>query len=86
MADPTMSRTDAAELCAEPYPTWAEAMESARVLRAAGWRVIEYPEHLPRRPDGLVTVASVYHPETGDSPGDVLAAEVSPPPHDPGAG
>lgn len=70
---PRIRPADAAELCAEPYPTRREAIAVARQLRSAGWVVIEHSDHPPRRPDGLVMVASVYHPTTYESPGDLLA-------------
>lgn len=73
-SDPRIGRRDAEEMCAEPYPSRQEALEVAQRLRAAGWVVIEHAEHPPRRPDGTVTVASVYHGVTYESPGDLLAS------------
>jgi hypothetical protein len=70
---PEIGPLDAAELCAEPYPTRREALEVARRLRSAGWVVVEHAEHPPRRPDGLSMIASVFHPVTYESPGDLLA-------------
>jgi hypothetical protein len=45
----------------------------ARRLRAAGWLVVEHAEHRSRRPDGLSMVASVFHPVSYESPGDLFA-------------
>lgn len=70
--EPGIGELDAAELCAEIYPTWSGALQIARRLRAAGWVVVEHAEHPSRRPDGLVMVASVYHPRTYESPGDLF--------------
>lgn len=78
--EPDIGPLDAAELCAEAYPDRREALAVARRLRAAGWVVVEHPEHPARRPDGLAMVASVYHPSTYDSPGDLLAPGPEPEP------
>jgi hypothetical protein len=71
--EPGIGPLDAAELCAEPYPSWREALAVARRLRAAGWVVVEHARHPSRRPDGLAMVAGVYHPISYESPGDLLA-------------
>jgi hypothetical protein len=71
--EPRIGPLDAAELCAERYPSRREALAVARWLRAAGWLVVEHADHPPLRPDGLVMVASVYHPVSFESPGDLLA-------------
>lgn len=70
---PRIGVRDAAELCAEVYPTWNDALQIARRLRAAGWVVVEHARHRSVRADGLVMVASVYHPVTYESPGDLFA-------------
>jgi hypothetical protein len=73
--EPTISRQDAIDICAHPWPDELSAREQAVILDAAGWRV----EH--RRPavafgqTGRLIVASVYHPETFSSPGDVTYTE-----------
>lgn len=72
--EPVIPPVDVEDLCAVPYRDRAEALMVARRLRTAGWVVIEYEDHLPRRPDGIRVVASVYHPVTYESPGDVLLA------------
>jgi hypothetical protein len=63
--EPLIGTTDAEDLCNEPYPSRREALGVARRLRAAGWVVVEHS-------NGLAMVASVYHPDTYDSPGDVI--------------
>lgn len=75
--EPAIQPIDAVDLCAESYPTRREALAVARRLRAAGWVVVEHTGH-SRRPDGTRVVASVYHPLTYDSPGDVVTAEPDP--------
>jgi hypothetical protein len=65
LAEPTIRPTDAEELCSARYATRREALKVARLLRAAGWVVVEHAV-------GLAMVASVYHPSTYDSPGDVI--------------
>jgi len=70
---PGIGPPDAAELCAEAYPTRQQALVVARRLRAAGWLVVEHAEHPSRRPDGLSMVASVFHPVSYESPGDLFA-------------
>jgi hypothetical protein len=75
--EPAIRPTDATDLCAELYPTRREALAVARRLRAAGWVVVEHTGH-SRRPDGSRIVASVYHPHSYESPGDVVTAEPDP--------
>jgi hypothetical protein len=77
LEEPAIRPTDATDLCAEPYPTRREALAVARRLRAAGWVVVEHTGH-SRRPDGTSIVASVYHPRSYESPGDVVTAEPDP--------
>lgn len=72
--EPAIRPVDAEDLCTVRYHDRDEALTVARRLRTAGWVVIEYEDHLPRRPDGIRVVASVYHPVTYESPGDVLLA------------
>jgi hypothetical protein len=74
LEEPTIRPIDAIDLCAEPYPTRHEALAVARQLRAAGWVVVEHTGDQTTRPDGALVVASVYHPASYDSPGDVVAA------------
>jgi hypothetical protein len=76
--EPVIRLMDAVELCAQPYPTRREALATARRLRAAGWVVIEHTGGSYRRPDGSRMVASVYHPITYESPGDVVTTEPYP--------
>jgi hypothetical protein len=76
--EPGIGTRDAADLCAEPYPTRREALVIGRRLRAAGWVVVEHAEHPARRPDGLAMIASVYHPVSFESPGDLLAPGPAP--------
>jgi hypothetical protein len=75
LQEPDIRLIDAVDLCAPPYPTRREALAVARQLRAAGWVVVEHTGHSSRRPDGTRLVASVYHPITYVSPGDVVTAE-----------
>lgn len=85
---PTLSRSDAQDLCAVPYASPAGARLATRRLRQGGWRVIEQELEPPTvRPDELILFATVTHPDTGDSPGDVLLAPTVPPDarHEPGA-
>lgn len=70
---PSIRPADAEDLCAERYPTREEAMAVARRLRAAGWVVVELDGDRPR-PDGTRPVASVYHPVSFESPGDLTFA------------
>lgn len=76
--EPSIRPVDAAELCATPYPTRQEALVVARQLRAAGWIVVEQPERPGRRPTAVHMVASVYHPVSYESPGDLLASTPDP--------
>lgn len=70
--EPTIRSADVEELCAVPYRCRDEALAVARRLRLAGWVVIEHEDRPSRRPDKIRMVASVYHPVTYESPGDVL--------------
>lgn len=72
--EPSIGVMDAEELCAEPYPSVAEALRVARRLRAAGWVVIEHDREAPLPSSGIRMVASVYHPHTYESPGDLRVA------------
>lgn len=72
--EPTIGAVDAEDLCYETYPSRSEALGVARRLRAAGWVVVEHDGRPSYRPDGLSIAATVYHPHTYDSPGDLLAA------------
>jgi hypothetical protein len=76
--EPDIRLIDAVELCAQAYPTRREALTVARRLRAAGWVVVEHTGSSARRPDGARMVASVYHPITYESPGDVVTTEPGP--------
>jgi hypothetical protein len=70
--EPSIDTIDAEDLCDAPYPSRREALGVARRLRAAGWVVIEHGGRPSYRPDGLSIAASVYHPDTYESPGDLL--------------
>jgi hypothetical protein len=70
--EPTIDPVDAEDLCDSPYPSRREALGVARRLRAAGWVVVEHHGRPSHRPDGLSMAASVYHPSTYESPGDLL--------------
>ena len=70
--EPAIRPHEAEEMCAEPYPCRSAAVAAANRLRDAGWLVVEHPEHPRRRPDGAQMVASVYHPVSFESPGDLL--------------
>lgn len=72
--DPEIGSDDAEDLCSQPYRTRQEALAVAQCLRAAGWLVVEHVADLPPRPDGLTMLASVYHPISFDSPGDLLVS------------
>lgn len=69
--EPTIGPADAEELLADPYPTVREAAQVARRLRAAGWVVVEHVPRSPPRAGGVRVLASVYHPITYESPGDL---------------
>ncbi|QSB16270.1 hypothetical protein JQS43_08255 [Natronosporangium hydrolyticum] len=68
--EPEIHPVDAEDLLAEPYRTVTEALAVGRRLRAAGWVVIEHVRCAPA-PAGLRMVASVYHPISYESPGDL---------------
>ena len=73
MADePTISYRDAADICAKPWPSEQEACEQTVMLKRAGW-LVKWRNPPPEfgKGTGLRMAASVYHPETFDSPGDV---------------
>lgn len=76
--EPSIRPVDAAELCAARYRSRSEALAVARRLRAAGWLVIEHPERPRRRPGTVSMVASVYHPVSYESPGDLLVSTPDP--------
>lgn len=61
-----VATADAEGLCEQRHASTAEAKVTARQLEANGWRVHWYPPIW--HPDGLVTVARVYHPSTHESP------------------
>lgn len=68
--DPTLSRQDAEDICAEPWPDRHEAMTQVAVLRRSGWWVAVCAPP-PVRPDGALVLAAVYHPRTQESPGSI---------------
>jgi hypothetical protein len=72
LTEPTIDTVDAEDLCDIAYPSRREALGVARRLRAAGWVVVEHHGRPSHRPDGLSLAASVYHPSTYESPGDLL--------------
>lgn len=71
--EPAIRLADAEQLCAEVYQDSGEALAVAQRLRAAGWVVVEHGPPVPTRPDGLCLLATVYHPCSYESPGDLLA-------------
>jgi hypothetical protein len=72
--DSGIRRVDAEDVCAMAYPSRREALAVAHQLRTAGWLVIEHPERGPRHPGGVRMIASVYHPMSYESPGDLHAS------------
>ena len=70
-AEPLIRDADAADMCDEVYASREEAIAVARQLRAAGWVVPLLNSPSPPTPDGVRTVAIVYHPQTYESPGHV---------------
>lgn len=75
MSEPTVNRADAQDICAEPWPSEAAAREQAAILDAAGWRVEHRFPAVPFGATGRLIVASVHHPVTFESPGDVTYKE-----------
>lgn len=75
MSEPTVNRTDARDICAEPWPSETVAREQAAILDAAGWRVEHRFPPVAFGATGRLIVASVYHPVTFESPGDVTYKE-----------
>jgi hypothetical protein len=71
-AEPSIDAVDAEDLCDSPYSSRSEALGVARRLRAAGWVVVEHHGRTSYRPDGLSIAATIYHPSTYESPGDLL--------------
>lgn len=70
MREPTTSRRVAVEVCAQVWPDVDTAREQAAGLAASGWLVRwRWPARLGATE--RVIVASVHHPETFRSPGDV---------------
>lgn len=85
-------RLHAAEIDPTPWPSLTEAVQEARSLERAGWRVRLYdptrPETHPRRGDGSRVAARVVDPQGGGAVGDVTYWPPTPaesPGHDPGA-
>jgi hypothetical protein len=76
--EPVIRHRDVAELCAEVYQSRHEALAVGLRLRTAGWVVIEHAPHPPPRPDGVAMVASIYHPVSYESPGDLLVTLAAP--------
>lgn len=71
MREPTISYEDAAEVCAQPWPSERDAREEAMRLKEAGW-LVEWRNPPVRFGDsGALIVASIYHPQTYACPGDV---------------
>jgi hypothetical protein len=71
MTEPTISRADAEIICAYVWTDEADAREQAKILQVAGWTVEHrWPAIEFGQTDRLI-VASVYHPVTYESPGDV---------------
>lgn len=53
IGDPTITPTDAADVCAQPWPSREEAIAQAMILRRAGWWVPIWDGHRGRY-DGTV--------------------------------
>jgi hypothetical protein len=72
MREPTISYEDAAEVCAQPWPTEPEAHGQAVRLKEAGW-LVEWrnPPVEFGHGSGVLIVATIYHPKTYVCPGDV---------------
>lgn len=73
---PSLGFADAEDLCEQVYGSRAEAMAVVRRLQAAGWLVpvlggAAPPGGVPR-PGELYVLASVYHPTSYESPGEVV--------------
>lgn len=83
---PELNFHDAQDECAVTYASPADVRLAARHLRQDGWRVLEQNHDQPIvRPNGLIVWATVVHPATGESPGDLLLAPAEPPErHEPG--
>jgi hypothetical protein len=71
MTDPAVSWEDAEDICAYAWPSEAAARAQAAILDDGGWTVEHrWPPVKLGHTDRLI-VASVYHPLTYESPGDV---------------
>jgi hypothetical protein len=78
IGEPRITAADAAETCSRPWPNRQTAWEEAKILRREGWDVLESTRTEPRT-DGLIIIATVYHPRTHTSPGDLLCHPEGPP-------
>jgi hypothetical protein len=71
MTDPAISWADAADICAHAWPSEATARAQAAILDDAGWTVEHRWPPVESGRTGRLAVASVYHPVTYESPGEV---------------
>lgn len=85
----TISFADAVDACTCEWPDEAQARAQAAILENAGWRVAHRWPAIEFGQTGRMIVASVHHPVTYESPGDITythptaaggRAGVSPPP------
>lgn len=76
-AEPAPGWDEVAGICVTVHPTQEAAMEEARRLRGAGWIVPLLAAPSPPNADGVRTVATVYHPGTYESPGDIGYADAA---------
>lgn len=67
-----MGLADAEDLCAEVYRSREAALAVARQLRSAGWIVPLFDVPTPPRDDGSRVVGVVYHPDSFESPGELM--------------
>jgi hypothetical protein len=86
--EPTIPWAAVQDICAGTHRDRSEALHIGNVLRAGGWKVVEagpVPTDAPgHQPPHTVAVATVYHPATSRSPGELLIGQDVVPPHDPG--
>lgn len=68
---PRISHQDARQVCATVWPDEPTARRQAALLSAAGWLVNRRWPAVEFGQTGLMVVASVYHPRTFATPGDV---------------
>lgn len=71
MTEPAISQADAVDICAYVWPDEAAARAQAAILDDGGWTVEHRWPAVEFGQTGRLIVASVYHPVTYESPGDV---------------